>query len=43
MSTLLLDVRHVYAKYGKRDILRGVSLRIAAGEWFCLLGPERSG
>ena len=43
MSTVLLDVRRVHAKYGKRDILRGVSLRIAAGEWFCLLGPNGVG
>jgi ABC-2 type transport system ATP-binding protein len=43
MSSILLDVRQVHAKYGKRDILRGVSLRILAGEWFCLLGPNGVG
>lgn len=43
MSTVLLDVRQVHAKYGKQDILRGVSLRIFAGEWFCLLGPNGVG
>jgi len=43
MSTILLDVRQVHASYGKRDILNGVSLRISAGEWFCLLGPNGVG
>jgi ABC-2 type transport system ATP-binding protein len=43
MSTILLDVRQVHATYGKQDILRGVSLRIHAGEWFCLLGPNGVG
>lgn len=39
----VLEVRDVRAKYGKREILGGVSLRIAAGEWFCLLGPNGVG
>ena len=43
MSTILLDVRQVHAKYGRQDILRGVSLRISTGEWFCLLGPNGVG
>ena len=43
MSTILLDVRQVHARYGKQEILRGVSLRIFAGEWFCLLGPNGVG
>ncbi len=43
MSTILLDVRQVHATYGKQDILCGVSLRIHAGEWFCLLGPNGVG
>jgi ABC-2 type transport system ATP-binding protein len=43
MSTLLLDVRQVHARYAKHEVLRGVSLRILAGEWFCLLGPNGVG
>jgi ABC-2 type transport system ATP-binding protein len=43
MSTILLDIRQVHARYGKREILCGVSLRIFAGEWFCLLGPNGVG
>jgi ABC-2 type transport system ATP-binding protein len=43
MSTILLDIRQVHARYGKQDILRGVSLQIGVGEWFCLLGPNGVG
>ena len=42
MSTTL-DVRQVHAKYGKREVLAGVSLQVPAGEWFCLLGPNGVG
>lgn len=43
MSTILLDVRQVHATYAKHEVLRGVSLRVVAGEWFCLLGPNGVG
>ena len=43
MSTLVLDIRQVHARYGKHDVLRGVSLQIRTGEWFCLLGPNGVG
>lgn len=43
MSMILLDIRDVHARYGNQDILRGVSLRIHSGEWFCLLGPNGVG
>ena len=39
----LLDIRQVHAKYGKREVLAGVSLQVPAGEWFCLLGPNGVG
>lgn len=42
MSTTL-DIRQVHAKYGKREVLAGVSLQVPAGEWFCLLGPNGVG
>jgi ABC-2 type transport system ATP-binding protein len=38
-----LDIRDVHASYGKQNVLRGVSLRIERGEWFCLLGPNGAG
>jgi ABC-2 type transport system ATP-binding protein len=43
MTALVLDVRQVHAKYGKREVLSGVSLQVPAGEWFCLLGPNGVG
>lgn len=43
MTSIVLDVRQVHAKYGKREVLNGVSLQVPAGEWFCLLGPNGVG
>ena len=43
MNSMVLDIQQVHAKYGKRPVLTGVSLRIFAGEWFCLLGPNGVG
>ena len=43
MTAIVLDVRQVRAKYGKREVLSGVSLQVPAGEWFCLLGPNGVG
>lgn len=43
MTAILLDIRDVHAKYGKREVLGGVSLQVPAGEWFCLLGPNGVG
>jgi ABC-type multidrug transport system ATPase subunit len=39
----VLEIDDVHARYGKKEVLRGVSLRIAAGHWFCLLGPNGVG
>lgn len=41
MSILML--RDVYAGYGGRDIVRGVSLTVDSGERFCILGPNGCG
>lgn len=38
-----LDVVDVHARYGKHEVLRGVSLAVARGQWFCLLGPNGVG
>ncbi|HEY0685051.1 MAG TPA: ABC transporter ATP-binding protein [Steroidobacter sp.] len=43
MTSVVLDVREVHAKYGKHEVLSGVSLQVPAGEWFCLLGPNGVG
>jgi ABC-2 type transport system ATP-binding protein len=43
MSERVLDVAGVHARYGAHEVLRGVELQIARGEWFCLLGPNGVG
>ncbi len=43
MSTAILRLQNVHARYGRNDVLRGVSIEVQAGEWFCLLGPNGAG
>ena len=39
----ILTLRDVYAGYGGRDIVRGVSLTVDSGVRFCILGPNGCG
>jgi ABC-2 type transport system ATP-binding protein len=39
----VLDVENVHARYGDHEVLRGVSLQVSRGQWFCLLGPNGVG
>jgi ABC-2 type transport system ATP-binding protein len=43
MSSIVLDIRDVHARYGKLEVLRGVTLQVRTGQWFCLLGPNGVG
>lgn len=43
MNSVVLEIRDVHARYGKQEVLKGVSLQIRAGQWFCLLGPNGVG
>ena len=43
MTSIALDVRDVHARYGKLEVLRGVTLQVRTGQWFCLLGPNGAG
>ncbi len=43
MMSIVLDIRDVHARYGKAEVLRGVTLQIRTGQWFCLLGPNGVG
>jgi ABC-2 type transport system ATP-binding protein len=43
MTSIVLDIRDVHARYGKAEVLRGVTLQIRTGQWFCLLGPNGVG
>lgn len=38
-----LDIEDLHAGYGAHAVLLGVTLRVAAGQWFCLLGPNGVG
>jgi iron(III) transport system ATP-binding protein len=38
-----LVLREIHHRYGAREVLRGVSLEVAAGEIVCLLGPSGDG
>jgi spermidine/putrescine transport system ATP-binding protein len=39
----LLEVRHVAKRFGTREVLKGISLQIAGGEFLTLLGESGSG
>jgi ABC-2 type transport system ATP-binding protein len=43
MTSIVLDIRDVHARYGKHEVLRGVTLQVRTGQWFCLLGPNGVG
>jgi ABC-2 type transport system ATP-binding protein len=39
----ILEIRGLRAGYGARTVLQNISLALAAGEWFVLLGPNGCG
>jgi ABC-2 type transport system ATP-binding protein len=43
MTAQVLEVAGVHAKYGAHEVLLGVDLHVAKGEWFCLLGANGVG
>jgi len=40
---MLLDVRGLHAGYGELDVLRGIDVRVDAGEMVAVLGPNGAG
>ena len=42
-TSTILDVRDLHKTFGEREVVRGVSFRINAGEIFGLLGPNGAG
>jgi ABC-type multidrug transport system ATPase subunit len=43
MSVAALRLHDIHARYGRHEVLCGVTMQIEAGEWFCLLGPNGAG
>ena len=39
----MLDIRELRAAYGQRDVLHGVSLEVASGEFVCVIGANTAG
>ena len=43
MNSPILEIRELRAGYGPRTVLENISIALAAGEWFVLLGPNGCG
>ena len=43
MSGAILEIVELRAGYGRRTVLENISISLAAGEWFVLLGPNGCG
>ncbi|AMO92856.1 ABC transporter family protein [Collimonas fungivorans] len=39
----MIEVRQIHKRFGQQEVLKGVSLQVAAGEVVCLIGPSGSG
>ncbi len=43
MNGPILEIRELRAGYGQRTVLENISMTLAPGEWFVLLGPNGCG
>ena len=43
MSTPMVNAEGVHKRFGRQEVLKGITLQVAPGEVLCLLGPSGSG
>jgi len=43
VSTPMVNAEAVHKRFGRNEVLKGITLRVAPGEVMCLLGPSGSG
>src|SRR5271154_3792515 len=43
MSTPMVSAQGVHKRFGRQDVLKGITLAVQPGEVTCLLGPSGSG
>ena len=43
MSTAMVNAEAVHKRFGRNEVLRGITLQVQPGEVMCLLGPSGSG
>ena len=43
MSTPMVNAEAVHKRFGRNEVLKGITLQVAPGEVMCLLGPSGSG
>ncbi len=43
MTEVMVDAQGVHKRFGRQEVLRGITLQVRAGEVMCIIGPSGSG